>query len=164
MAPLSSDHHSPQKRRSTGWAGTLKTSEPAKSICRGVPGYCLGVRRNFSEGNVTGGAHELTELSVRDRRSIHPETVDRDPVNGALFGIVPVRPHAERAAVHPKHVVVGRFRPGTHWTCVRIEHVFTVCVGTRQPEGRGRMSADLCGACVGIEPNSLRYDLEMTSR
>ena len=63
----------------------------------------LRVRRDFGEGDVAGGADERLELPVGHRRAVDPEAIDRDAMDRRLFRVVPVRPHAERAAGDHDH-------------------------------------------------------------
>jgi hypothetical protein len=53
-------------------------------------------------------------LAVCDRGAIDPEAVDCPAVDRRLFGVVPVRPHAEGAARDPDHIgVTGRLGGST---------------------------------------------------
>ena len=67
-------------------------------------GIVLRVGRDFRDRDVPGGADEIAELAVGDRRPVDPEPVDGDAVDRSLLGIVPVRSHPEGAAHEPDHV------------------------------------------------------------
>src|SRR5262249_13848813 len=55
-----------------------------------------------------GGVDEHAEVAIGHRRAVDPEGVNGHSMNRSLFRIVPVRPHAERAARYEDHV--GRVR------------------------------------------------------
>jgi hypothetical protein len=63
----------------------------------------LRVGRDFSEGDVAGRLDKLSELAVCHRCSVDPKTIDRNTMGGRLFGVVLIRPHAERAAWNEHH-------------------------------------------------------------
>ena len=67
-------------------------------------GIILRVRLDVGESDVTGGADEFSKFAIRHRRTVDPERIDRDAMNGGFFGIVPFGAHAERAARNPDHV------------------------------------------------------------
>jgi len=50
-------------------------------------------------------ADEFLELTIGDRRAVYPEFIDRNPVRRSFFGIVFVRPHAERTAGNSDHTI-----------------------------------------------------------
>src|SRR5215204_5717788 len=80
---------------------------------RKCPRIVCWIRRQLGGGDVTGGFHEVTEALVGDRNSVHPESVNRDPVHWTLFGIGLLGSHAERAPGNPYHVGKGR----RSWWC-----------------------------------------------
>ncbi len=71
-------------------------------------GIVLRVGCDFRDRDVAGGADEVAELPVGDRRAVDPESIDGDAVDRRLLGIVPVRAHPERATGNPGHSIVFR--------------------------------------------------------
>src|SRR6185437_10868897 len=62
---------------------------------------------------MSGRLRKLPELPVGDRRAVDPEFADSDAVDRCFLRIVPIRPHAERAAGNPDHVSgIDVLRPG----------------------------------------------------
>lgn len=66
-------------------------------------GIILRLRRDFGEGDIIGRLDEFAKPPVRDRRTIHPEPVDRDAMNRRFLRIMLVRSHAERTAGDEPH-------------------------------------------------------------
>ena len=79
-------------------------------MCGSDAGIVLRIGRDLGEGDVPGRADELLELPVRHRSAVDPEAVDRDAMDRRFLRIMPVRAHAERAALDPDHVRRGRCR------------------------------------------------------
>jgi hypothetical protein len=66
------------------------------------------IGRVFGHGDVTDGLHEAAELGHRDRVFVHPEPVDRHPVDGPFLRIEVGRTHRELSAFDPAHVLRHR--------------------------------------------------------
>src|SRR5258708_18879437 len=73
-------------------------------MCGSAPRIILRIGCDFSEADVTGRLDEFAKLTVRHRRAIHPEGVDRDAINRCFLGVMTVRSHAESAAGSKEHV------------------------------------------------------------
>ena len=77
-------------------------------------GVVLRVGRNLRERDVACRLDKFAKLQVGDRSGVHPEAVDRHPMDGRFLGVMLVRAHREGAAGNPNHVDLRVLRKERH--------------------------------------------------
>ena len=113
-------------------------------------GIILGIGRNLGTGLVTGRLHELLELTVRHRRAVDPEAVDRHAMDRRFLRIMIVGTHAE---VPPGIQTMSSVRSGSDGRSLRrISSRSDVMTPT--PDSRGYGQTSITGIAVRHATNA----------
>src|SRR5215469_8502227 len=102
---------------------------------------------------------ERLELSVRHRRAVDPEAIDRGAMRRRLLGIMVVGSHTERATGNPDHVT-GQIGPlGASACCLQHQRIPSTCRISSPPASAprpyGRFFSEAFGLRWGRAINSV---------
>src|SRR5690606_29766145 len=81
--------------------GLSKNRRAGNEELRSSSRIVTGIDGAFGDGDVPGCVHETSEVAIRDRVTIHPETVHLDVVLRRFLGIVSVGAHSEAPFRNP---------------------------------------------------------------
>ena len=82
----------------------MKDQRTRRQHLRRRAGIVGGIQRPLGHGDIDGRLDEFRELTIGDGQGVDEEGTDLDAMLRRFLGVVPIRPHKERAALDVDHL------------------------------------------------------------